>query len=251
MLTYRTPALKGDAPEKSARRVLVVDDDAVSREIVAACLEQAGYRVLQAASGTEGVEVALAERPAAVVLDWMMGDMDGMAVLTEMRRLGSAAVVLMLTARGGVKDRVRGLTTGADDFLPKPFDAEELVARLGALLRRDARANRRVRRLQLGEVAVDLDARSASTAGGSVSLSKTEFAVLELLADHIGAVVSRELMLDVVWGYTRFPTTRTVDTHIWRLRRKLGDAGEQPRWIKRAHGAGYLLVPEAAASVAA
>lgn len=247
-IVHPNPALRpvGRAQPSLARRVLVVDDDAISRTIVTECLEKAGHRVLQAGTGARGIELAIEQKPAAVILDWMMADMDGMQVLTEVRRLGSTMPVLMLTARGGVQDRVHGLTTGADDYLPKPFNEEELVARLSALLRRDARTHGRVRQLHLGPVLVDLDARSALAAGGRVPLSKTEFAILELLADRIGSVVSREMMLDVVWGYTRFPSTRTVDTHIWRLRRKLGDGGEDPRWIKRAHGSGYLLSAEAA-----
>ena len=235
-----------NAQPSSARRVLVVDDDAISREIVSACLEKAGYRVLQAGSGAKGIELALEQKPAAVILDWMMADMDGMQVLAEVRRLGTTMPILMLTARGGVKDRVHGLATGHDEFLPKTCNKDELFARLGALLRRDARTSGRVRQLHLGPVLVDLDSRSASANGGLVPLSRTEFAILELLADRIGSSVSRELMLDVVWGYTRFPSTRTVDTHIWRLRRKLGDGGENPRWIKRVHGSGYLLASEAA-----
>ena len=222
-------------------RILLVDDDAISRAIVSECLSKAGYRVLEAADGLAGVESALAEKPALVILDWIMPRMNGIEAAAEARRLGSRAAILMLTSRNEVRDRVHGLHAGADDFLAKPFSEDELLARVHALLRRESRTAGTPRRLVFDDLIVELDARTAQRAGSPVSLSKTEFAILDLLAARAGAVVSRDLMLDVVWGYTRLPTTRTIDTHIWRLRRKLNDDGEKPRWIHRIQGSGYLL----------
>lgn len=225
----------------SLPRVLLVDDDSVSRAVISECLEKGGYRVLHAGDGMSGIELAVEEKPALVILDWMMPRMTGIETAAEMRRLGFAGGILMLTSRNEARDRVHGLRIGADDYLAKPFNEEELLARVFALLRRTARHTIARTRLVFGSLIVDLDTQTARRAETPVAFSKTEYAMLTLLATRAGAVVSRDLMLDVVWGYTKLPTTRTVDTHIWRLRKKLQDDGDTPRWIHRIHGSGYML----------
>ena len=222
-------------------RVLVVDDDQAIVGVLSVCLKLNGYRVLEAGDGEAALNRALAERPDLVVLDLDLPKLDGLRVCNELRRLHFNAPILMLTGKARVQDRVLGLNAGADDYLPKPFDAQEFLARVNALLRRRERDRRQVLVLTFGDVRVDLARKTATKNDQPLLLTKTEYALLGLLAQNLGSPVSRETILDSVWGYARFPSTRTVDTHIWRLRKKLGDDGEQPRWLKGIPGQGYAL----------
>lgn len=223
-------------------RILTIEDDRPLSSMLTFCLERHGYRVIESFDGEEGLGLALRERPALVVLDLDLPKLNGIAVCNELRRLHFNAPILMLTGRSHVDDRVTGLDAGADDYLGKPFVPRELLARIRALLRRNERDERTATVLELGPVRVDLGKRTAFREGQPLAFTKTEFALLELLASRPGQPVSRETMLDVVWGYTRFPSTRTVDTHMWRLRKKIGDAGEENRWIICIAGQGYQLV---------
>lgn len=227
-------------------RILVVDDDSAMRASIRHCLTASGYRVLEAVDGAQGLELIGAEKPGLVVLDLMMPNLTGLEVAAEVRRLGLSVPVLMLTTRKEVTDRVEGLEAGADDYLAKPFDARELVARVQALLRRHERneGTKKHTTLRFGEITVDLEKRTALRGSVALPLTRTEYALLDLLAKHMGSAVSRDLILDAVWGYTYFPSTRTVDTHIWRLRKKIGDSGDTPRWILKAQGEGYTLVTD-------
>ena len=167
--------------------------------------------------------------------------MDGFALCAELRRLSIDVPVLMLTAKGQVQDRVTGLDAGADDYLVKPFSTDELLARVRALLRRTRRTGHAPTALNLGEVQIDLLKQTAVRGRKPVHLTAKEFAMLRLMAEAQGEPVTRERFLDVVWGYTAFPTTRTVDNHIASLRAKLEPDPDQPRWIKTVHGVGYRL----------
>ena len=200
-----------------------------------------GYRPLTAADGERGLARALAEKPDLILLDVMMPRLDGFALCAELRRLANALPVLMLTAKGQIDDRVQGLDAGADDYLVKPFSSEELLARVRALLRRTGRAARRPLKLTLGDVEIDLARQTAGRGRKPLHLTAKEFAMLRLLAEAGGEPVTREKFLDAVWGYTAFPTTRTVDNHIASLRGKIETNPEAPRWIKTAHGVGYRL----------
>lgn len=226
-----------------------MEDEGSLRAAMQACLLADGYAVLEAGDGEEGLRLALAERPALLVLDLALPSMNGLEVCGELRRQGFDAPILMVTGRRSVEDRVHGLDAGADDYLPKPFDTRELLARVRALLRR-GRAPAPASVLEFGPVRVDLAARRATRAGEPLALTKTEFALLELLARTPDLPVSRATILEVIWGYTRVPDTRTVDTHVWRLRKKLGDNGARPRWIQQVTGAGYRLAPANPASTA-
>ncbi len=208
------------------------------------CLSGEGFRVLTAADGALGLERALKEKPDLILLDVMMPRLDGFAVCAELRRLGQATPVLMLTAKGQVRDRVNGLDAGADDYLVKPFSTDELLARVRALLRRVQRPGSFVKELTLGEVRVDFVQQSAIRKRKPLHFTAKEFAMLRLLAEAQGEPITREKFLDVVWGYAAFPTTRTVDMHIAALRRKLEKNPEEPRWIKTVHGVGYRLERE-------
>jgi len=149
--------------------------------------------------------------------------------------------VLMLTAKGQVEDRVTGLDAGADDYLVKPFSTEELLARVRALLRRTQRQTHAPSKLKLGDLEIDLARQTAVRGRRQIHLTAKEFSMLRLMAEATGEPVSREKFLDVVWGYTAFPTTRTVDNHIASLRAKVEKNPDAPRWIKTVHGVGYKL----------
>lgn len=227
-------------------RILIIEDDKNVSLMLSMCLRREGYRVIESFDGEKGLELALQERPDLVVLDIDLPKIDGYQICSELRRMQFQAPILMLTGRGQIDERVTGLDAGADDYLLKPFVPQEFLARLRALLRRQQRAVETKRVLMFGPVRVDLAQRSANRDGEPISLTKTEYALLELLASSHGQPVSRETILDVVWGYTRFPTTRTVDTHVWRLRKKLGDTGETHRWIVGVPGEGYRLMQDEA-----
>ncbi len=205
------------------------------------CLTEEGYRVLTAEDGASGLQRALKEKPDLVILDVMMPRLDGFAVCAELRRLGHNVPVLMLTAKGFVQDRVRGLDVGADDYLVKPFSTDELLARVRALLRRLHRAKGSLAELILGTVKLDFARHKAWRENQPLTLSAREFAILRLLAEASGEPVTRERFLDVVWGYTAFPTTRTVDNHIAALRAKIEPDPDHPQWIHTVHGIGYRL----------
>jgi DNA-binding response OmpR family regulator len=225
----------------NSERILVVEDELPMRTALEDVLRAEGYRVLGAAEGESGLKRALTEKPDLVLLDIMMPKLDGYSVCAELRRLSNPVPILMLTAKGQVEDRVQGLDVGADDYLVKPFSTEELLARVRALLRRTRRQGQTPSRLKLGDTDVDLVRQTATRGRDTLHLTAKEFAMLRLMAETPGEPVSRERFLDVVWGYTAFPTTRTVDNHIASLRSKLESNPEEPRWLKTVHGVGYKL----------
>jgi len=222
-------------------RILIVEDEAPMRTALADVLEGEGYRPLTAADGEIGLQRALEEKPDLILLDIMMPKLDGFEVCAELRRLGHATPVLMLTAKGQVEDRVTGLDAGADDYLVKPFSTEELLARVRALLRRSQRQARAPLKLKLGDVEIDLARQTATRGRKPVHLTAKEFAMLRLMAETPGEPISRERFLDVAWGYAAFPTTRTVDNHIASLRHKIEKNSDAPRWLKTVQGVGYKL----------
>src|SRR5438105_1045689 len=222
-------------------RLLIIEDELPMRTALADVLTAEGYRVLTAPDGEAGLQRALAEKPDLVLLDIMMPKLDGYAVCSELRRLGNGVPILMLTAKGQVEDRVTGLDAGADDYLVKPFSTEELLARVRAMLRRVQRQTRAASALVLGDTRIDLIKQTATRGRKALHLTAKEFAMLRLMAEAPGEPISRERFLDAVWGYTAFPTTRTVDNHIASLRSKIEREPERPRWIRTVHGVGYKL----------
>jgi DNA-binding response OmpR family regulator len=222
-------------------RILIVEDELPMRTALQDVLEGEGYRVLTAGDGETGLQRAVEEKPDLLLLDIMMPRLDGFEVCRELRRRSLAMPILMLTAKGQVEDRVTGLDAGADDYLLKPFSTEELLARVRALLRRTHRQNSAPKQLKLGEAEVDLLHQTARRGRQDLHLTAKEFSMLRLMAETPGEPVSRERFLDAVWGYTAFPTTRTVDNHIASLRSKLEANPEEPRWILTVHGVGYKL----------
>ena len=222
-------------------RLLIIEDERPMRTALADALSAEGYRVLTAADGQAGLDRALAEKPDLILLDLMMPKLDGFTLCGELRRLGHSVPVLMLTAKGLTEDRVKGLDVGADDYLVKPFSTEELLARVRAILRRAQKSSRPLRSLTLGDVRLDFAQQQAWRGRKPLHLTAKEFSVLRLLAEAEGDAVSRERFLDAVWGYTAFPTTRTVDMHIATLRSKIEKNPDKPRFIHTVHGVGYRL----------
>src|SRR5574342_795949 len=197
-----------------------------------------GYQTLAAPDGRRGLALALSEAPDLILLDVMMPGMSGWDLCRELLRRGLDVPVIMLTARGAEVDRVLGLELGADDYVTKPFGLRELMARIRAVLRRPG-PRQKFEEFAFGDVRVRLRGRQAFKAGQEVRLTRKEFDLLRYLVEHRGEVITRGRLLDEVWGYDQFPTTRTVDTHILRLRQKFEDDPERPRFILTAHGQGY------------
>ena len=229
------------APAATGERILVVDDEADIVALVAFHLVRAGYRVSTASTGPEAIAAARQERPALIVLDLMLPGASGYDVLEQLR--GEAATreiaVLMLTARRDEQDRIRGLSLGADDYLTKPFSPQELVLRVGAILRR-LTAGGAVPSdiLVLGPISIDRAEHRVSVDGSPVDLTATEYKLLLILAARRGRVQSRAHLLETVWEAAPDIQTRTVDMHVQRLRTKLGAAGDL---IETVRGFGYRL----------
>jgi len=226
---------------KGHERILIIEDELPMRRALADCLESEGYRVLTADNGATGLDRAVKENPDLILLDVMMPKLDGFAMCGELRRRERRMPILMLTAKGMVMDRVRGLDAGADDYLVKPFSTDELLARVRALLRRVTKPGESVDKLDLDTVRVDFVQQRAWRGKTELHLTAKEFAALRLLADSRGEPVSRQRFLDIVWGYAAFPTTRTVDNHIASLRSKIERDPDDPKFIKTVHGTGYRL----------
>jgi DNA-binding response OmpR family regulator len=222
-------------------RILIIEDELPMRTALHDVLAGEDYRVLTAPDGESGLRRALQEKPDLILLDVMMPKLDGFALCGELRRLSNSVPILMLTAKGQIEDRVTGLDSGADDYLVKPFSTEELLARVRALLRRTQRQTDAPTKLNFGDARVDLIKQTAVRGKKPLHLTAKEFAMLRLMAESAGEPISRERFLDIVWDYTAFPTTRTVDNHIASLRRKFERNPNDPRWFKTVHGVGYKL----------
>jgi DNA-binding response OmpR family regulator len=220
-------------------RVLVVDDDAELCQLVSRFLTREGFEIGWAPNGAVGVERALAGGYALIMLDVMMPGTDGFDVLRRIRQQ-SRTPVLMLTARGDTHDRVRGLEMGADDYLPKPFEPAELVARIRAILRRTAPQRLAAAAMTLGDIALDGGARTVRRNGSAVDLTTVEFDLLAALMRVAGSTVSREDLVRNVLGREFSPFDRSIDTHVCNLRRKLGPLEDGGERIKGVRGAGYL-----------
>jgi DNA-binding response OmpR family regulator len=213
--------------------VLLVEDEENLASLVGAYLEQEGYRVIPVGTGAEALKAIDAEPVRLVVLDLNLPDMDGLDVCRQIRARSSVPVV-MLTARDEERDRLAGLETGADDYIGKPFSPRELVARMKAVLRR-AEPHLEEELLVLGDVVLRRSAREVSVGGSPVELRPKEFDLLAYLMQNRGAVLSRDLLLERVWGFDYAGGTRTVDVHVAQLRRKLG----RPDLIRTIRGSGY------------
>ncbi|TNC23685.1 response regulator transcription factor [Amycolatopsis alkalitolerans] len=224
-------------------RILVVDDDRAVRESLRRSLEFNGYQVELAGDGAQALERVIADRPDAMILDVMMPRLDGLEVARRLRSTGDDLPILVLTARDTVSDRVSGLDAGADDYLPKPFALEELLARLRALLRRAAPDNQPGQNAELltfANLTLDPGTREVRRGDREISLTRTEFALLELFMSYPKHVLTRSRILEEVWGYD-FPTSgNALEVYVGYLRRKT-EAGGEPRLIHTVRGVGYVL----------
>ncbi|WMX46006.1 response regulator transcription factor [Streptomyces roseicoloratus] len=247
-MTATTPRSRTDLlrPDGSAVRVLVVDDEASLAELLSMALRYEGWQVHSAGDGAGALRQAREFRPDAVVLDMMLPDMDGLAVLGRLRRELPGVPVLFLTAKDAAKDaaedRIAGLTAGGDDYVTKPFGLEEVVARLRGLIRRSGAAQARAESLlTVGDLTLDEDSHEVARGGESIHLTATEFELLRFLMRNPRRVLSKAQILDRVWSYDFGGQANVVELYISYLRRKI-DAGRSPM-IHTRRGAGYLIKP--------
>jgi DNA-binding response OmpR family regulator len=228
--------------EQSRAKILVVEDEPNMVVGLRDNFEFEGYEVIAARDGVEGLQLALEESPDLVVLDVMMPRMSGLEVCKQLRAKRASLPIIMLTARGQEVDKVVGLELGADDYVTKPFSIRELLARVKAVLRRTAVIPKDQEQHSFGDVEVDLRRCRVLKAGKALDVSSKEFELLKYFICHSGETLSRHRLLEDVWGYEHFPTTRTVDTHLVRLRQKLEPNPEEPQYFLTVHGTGYRFV---------
>ena len=223
-------------------RILIVEDEPAMVAGLRDNFEYEGYEVISAADGAEGLDRALADNPDLVVLDVMMPRMSGLDVCKQLKSQRPSMPIIMLTARGQEIDKVVGLELGADDYVTKPFSIRELMARVKAVLRRVVPHAPPSEVYRFSDVEVNVRSNEVLRAGAAVDLSAKEFALLAYFVAHPAETLSRDRLLDAVWGYENYPNTRTVDTHIVHLRQKLEPNPEEPRFILTVHGSGYKFV---------
>ena len=223
-------------------KILIVEDEPGMVQGLRDNFEFEGYQVVSAMDGVAGLERALADSPDLVILDVMMPRMSGLDVCKQLKAKRPAIPIIMLTARGQEVDKVVGLELGADDYVTKPFSIRELLARVKAVLRRAGSLPKDKDRYQFGEIEVNLRSCQVSRSGKSLDFSSKEFDLLKYFLSHPGEALTRDRLLEEVWGYDKFPTTRTVDAHIVRLRQKLEVKPDDPRFFLTVHGTGYKFV---------
>lgn len=222
-------------------RLLIVDDELPMRTALVETLTSEGYHVRAAADGVDGLELACTEPFDLILLDVMMPRLDGYTVCRTLRQRGKTTPVMMLTAKAMVDDRVEGLDCGADDYLVKPFSLRELLARVRALLRRNDQSTEVPDQMRIGTAEIDFPARSITRDDVATALSAKEAGMLRLLVSRRGETVTREMFLDVVWGYHAYPSTRTVDNFIASLRAKIEEDPTAPTHLVTVRGEGYRL----------
>lgn len=223
-------------------KILIVEDQKDMVEGLVFNLQAQGYETSVAFDGEEGLTAAARENPDLIVLDIMLPKKDGFQVCRDLRDKGFDMPILMLTARSEEADKVLGFDVGADDYLTKPFGILEFSARIKALLKRRKKGTVKIEKFRFGECILDFKNHRAEKNGDPLDLSPREYAMMELLITNRGKVVSRNMFLNEIWGYKKFPTTRTIDIHIAKLRQKLEKNPDFPQFILTVHGRGYKFI---------
>ncbi len=223
-------------------KILIVEDEPDMALGLKDNFEFEGYQVMTAFDGASALERARNQKPDLVILDIMLPKVSGLEVCKTLRSEGFEAPIIMLTARGQEVDKVVGLELGADDYVTKPFSIRELLARVRAILRRTDAGKKRLASYRFADIDLDFEAYRARKSGQPLDLSPREFELLRYLIERKGETVTRDQLLEDVWGYDSYPSTRTVDTHIAKLRAKIGDSGSEPRYILTIHGMGYKFI---------
>lgn len=223
-------------------KILIVEDQADLAKGLEVNLKKEGYSVLKAATGEDGLKLAIQESPQLIILDIMLPGISGLDVCRELRSRSIDTAIIMLTAKSDEVDRVVGLELGADDYITKPFSLRELLARVRVRLRRLPLQKEQLSKYRFGNVEVDFDKYIAKVRGKAVDLTQREFEILRYMIRNRGDVISRDRLLDEVWGYQDYPTTRTVDTHILKLRKKIEDDPANPKYIISIYGGGYKFL---------
>jgi DNA-binding response OmpR family regulator len=221
------------------KRVLVVEDESAIMLGLEENLRFAGYDVLKAVDGPSGYESAVRERPDAILLDIMLPGLSGFEVCRKLRAKGLQMPVIMLTARGDAFDKLHGFEMGADDYVTKPFSVDELLARLKAVLRRSDRQSAGPRTLTFADIVLDLDARTMTRGGGDVVMTRTEFDLLVYFIENEGKALSRDAVMNDVWGLEYYGTQRSLDSFVANLRKKIEKDPHNPAHIHTVHGVGY------------
>ncbi len=228
--------------KEQPRQILVIEDEDDFVMGLKDAFEFEGFKVFSAGSGEEGIAKAADIHPHLIILDLMLPGMNGYQVCEQIRRRDKIVPILILSARSLEGDIIRGLEAGADDYVTKPFSIGELLARVRTIFRRVEAVPARAKKIEVGDAVVDVETHTASIHGKSVSLGFYETALLQLLDEHRGAPVSRDEILDTIWGIHANPTNRTVDNFVLKLRRKLELSPAQPKYILTVYGQGYKLV---------
>jgi DNA-binding response OmpR family regulator len=224
------------------RRILLIDDDCALARLLADNLAVEGYEAQHAASGASGLNHALAWRPDLVILDLLLPDIDGFAVCRDLTESTSTALII-LSAQSGDEEKIRALDLGADDYVTKPFSIGELFARVRAVLRRVDGHRAGGAPVRFADVVVDFQQSTITRGGARVPFTQKELELLRFLLHHPGKVFTRDELLHMVWGYYEAPLTRTVDTHMARLRQKLEADPHNPRHLQTVYGTGYVFAP--------
>lgn len=222
------------------QKILIIEDEPNIRELVLYNVEQNGYKGLAAEDGLQGLAMARTEKPDLILLDIMLPGKNGYDICKELRMEGAKTPIIMLTAKNEEIDKVLGLEFGADDYVSKPFGVRELMARIKAVLRR-AEHSEGGREIAAGDLTIDIERHEVRIGGEIVDLTLKEFDLLRTLAENRGRVLTRDQLLDKVWGFDYIGETRTVDVHIRYLRKKLGDEDNEGKYIQTVRGVGYKM----------
>lgn len=222
-------------------KILIVDDELHIIELLKYNLESNGYKVIFAQTGKEAIKIASEKRPDLILLDVMLPEMDGFDVCKHINKAKETEgiPIIMLTAKGEELDKILGLELGADDYITKPFSVRELIARIKAVLRRNFKEENTSQVISFGDLIVNMDKHEVTKNGDKIDLTLKEFELLKLLVVNKGKVLTRDFLLDKVWGYEYYGETRTVDVHIRHLRQKIEDDDKSPKYIETVRGIGY------------